>query len=73
MGRKHNVEEAIRSLSNKHDIKIDVNKKTIYIKPDFIYSQGQKISNPDKHNDLGNKSWGKIDYLVNHNGYTLQR
>ena len=23
--------------------------------------------------DLGNKSWGKIDFLVNHNGYSVQR
>ena len=26
-----------------------------------------------RKNDLGNGSWGKIDFLVNHCGYTLIR
>lgn len=57
MGRKHNLDEVIRSLSKKRDIQIDTRKKVL------------EILNPGKNQDLGNKSWGKIDYLVNYAGY----
>lgn len=41
MGRKHNIEEAIRSLSNKHDIKIDVNKK-LFISSRILFIRKDK-------------------------------
>ena len=31
------------------------------------------VPNPSKQNDLGNGSWGKIDYLRNHLNYTVIR
>lgn len=59
MGRKLDKSEAIRSLSKKHDVKIG--------RTDI-----QILSNYSKHkkNDLGNKSWGLIDFLCNHCGYS---
>lgn len=58
MAKKHTVDEVIRSLSKKRDVKINPKDKTI------------EILDPAKNNDLGNGSWGKIDFLVNHSGYT---
>jgi hypothetical protein len=54
--RKHTVDEVLKSLSRKRDIKIN-NLEIQILVGDFA------------HNDLGNKSWGKIDFLVNHNNY----
>lgn len=56
MARKYNVDEVLRSLSKKSDCKVQGN--TIKV----LSGKGQK-------NDLGNKSWGKIDYLTNYCGY----
>lgn len=54
--RKHTVDEVLRSLSKKKDIKITGNEIQILV-------------GKDSKQDLGNKSWGKIDFLCNHNGY----
>lgn len=65
MARKHYVDEVIRSLSQKRDCKIISNKYgggTIYI------LNGKSHKYP-KSNDLGNGSWGKIDFLCNHKGF----
>lgn len=56
MARKHNVEEVLRSLSKKHDVKISQKEEV------FILNQKLKESK----NDLGNGSWGKISFLVNY-------
>jgi endo-1,4-beta-mannosidase len=62
MARKHYKEdEVLRSLSKKHDVKID--GYTIYV------LNGKSKRQPMSH-DLGNGSWGKIDYLVNYCGYS---
>lgn len=58
MTRKHTVDEVVRTLSKKKDCKIDVKLKVI------------EILSKNQSNDLGNGSWGKIDFLVNHNGWT---
>jgi len=57
---KYDEDQAIRILSKKRDLKIDVNKKTIKIQRDPTR----------KRNDLGNGSWGKIDFLINHCGFS---
>jgi hypothetical protein len=65
MARKHyEVDEVLRALSHKNDIRI-VNKDILILK-DKVYNQkaGKSITNPKKHFDIGNKSWGKIDFLV---------
>jgi hypothetical protein len=64
MARKHKMDEVLSSLSRKHDIRIDVNVKTVEVLTG-------KSSDSPSNNDLGNKSWGKIDYLRNYCGYTL--
>lgn len=65
MARKnYNVDEVLRILSKKHDIKINVNTKHLEI---------LKHNSPNAACDLGNKSWGKVDFLVNYQGYTMTR
>lgn len=61
---KHQVDEVLRSLSRKHDCKVI--GRSIYI------LNGKSRSKPAT-NDLGNGSWGKIDFLVNYCGYTQYR
>jgi len=70
MARKHTVDEVLRALRLKNDVK--VNGSEIMILSDFVYkNNGQKIENPKKKHDLGNGSWGKIDFLVNQHGYSI--
>ena len=52
--QKHTLDGVLRSLSKKNDVRIDERLKTI------------EVLHPDAKNakqDLGNGSWGKIDYL----------
>lgn len=65
MSRKqHNLDEVIRSLSKKKDVKIDVTGKVVFVlKRESVHAV----------KDLGNKSWGKIDFLCNYQGYKLNR
>jgi len=59
IGKTHNVDEVIISLSKKRDVKVDSRNKTVYL-----------LNDPKKKSsDIGNRSWGKIDYLTNHAGY----
>jgi len=57
---KYTVETATRSLSKKKDVKVSGNTVQVI-----------KSDSPRYTGDLGNGSWGRIDYLVNHMGYTL--
>lgn len=58
MARKqHNLEEVLRSLGRKRSIKIT--GRTVQI-----------LKNAD---DVGNGSWGKIDYLHKVHGYSFMR
>jgi hypothetical protein len=67
MARKHyRVDEVTRSLSKKHDVKIKgglilmlQNKVVVKNKQ----GNDESVSNPEKTNDVGNGSWGKIDFL----------
>lgn len=64
--KKHRLDEVLQSLRLKHDCRVDSANKTIKVlngkskKPQFNLT-----------NDLGNGSWGKIDYLQNVQGYRL--
>lgn len=57
MKRKHNVDEVSRSL----------NKKTGECK---VITSDKIVVTKKNCQTLGNGSWGKIDFLCNHNGYT---
>lgn len=60
MARKHTKDEVLHSLSRKSDVLINRNSSVI------------QVLKPAKHNDLGNGSWGKIDYLKKEWGYQQQ-
>lgn len=70
MKKKHLFESVIRSLSKKNDLRIKNNE--ILILRDKVYNKKTMGLdwNPKKKWDLGNKSWGKISFLVNHCGFT---
>lgn len=61
MAKKRNYDEAnvVRSLMRKHSINISYcgNTRTIEVEKNAY--------------DIGNGSWGKIDYLVKYCGYTV--
>jgi hypothetical protein len=73
--KKHNYLDVIKSLRKKRDIKIYENVKKICVLSNFkilkLKSGNKKIINPEKHFDIGNKSLGKIDFLVNHCGFHI--
>ncbi len=58
--KKYELDEVLKSLRKKNDVFVGLFN---------IYIYGEK----SKHriNDLGNSSWGKIDYLVNYQGYRI--
>lgn len=63
MARKqHNLDEVLRSLSKKHDVKVDERTSTIYV---------LSKDSPIRKDDLGNGSWGKIDFLMHYQGFEL--
>ena len=70
--KDYQIDEVLRNLDRKQDIQINSNTKEIKILKDYILDKkGDTIPNPEKKHDLGNKSWGKIDFLVNHQGFSI--
>lgn len=69
MARKHNEDEVLRTLRSKNDVRIVSGE--IQVLKDKVYNKKtcQVETNPKKHFDLGNGSWGKISFLVNYCGY----
>ena len=59
--RKHSLDEVLKSLSKKHDVR--VLGGTIQVLKPEIEKDGKIIENPFYQGDLGNGSWGKIDFL----------
>lgn len=59
MARKHNEDEVLYRLRKKSDVRVTSFKEILVL--------GKRAKN--KQHDLGNGSWGKIDFLVNHCGY----
>jgi hypothetical protein len=49
------------ALLKKHDVRLNGHHISIL-----------KSNSPFAKHDLGNKSWGKIDFLVNHCGYSRE-
>jgi len=72
MARKqYNEDEVLKSLRKKNDCRIS--GQTIMILSDEIFSREQGINIPNlrKIGDLGNSTYGRIDYLVNYCGYSV--
>ena len=57
---KHNQADVLASLNRKRDVKTDPFKKIVYV----LNKASKKCSH-----DLGNGSFGRIDYLTNILGY----
>lgn len=60
---KHTVDSAISSLSRKRDCKIDLMNNEIAV----LLPKAENRSN-----DMGNSSWGKVDFLLK-KGFRLIR
>ena len=58
--QKYSEDEVVESFRKKQDIKIMGNE--------ILLLNGHDVKHPKKH-DLGNNSWGKIDFLCNYKGY----
>jgi len=65
MARKHNEDEVLLQLRKKNDVRVTQDGFVLVLNGKSTKGQFQK------QNDLGNRSWGKIDFLVNHRGYKL--
>lgn len=70
--KEHGYNKVVRDLSKKRDIKIV--GKTILMLSDFVWSKfhGDHVRNKFKRHDIGNKSWGKIDFLMKEFGYKIK-
>lgn len=56
--------EVIKSLNRKSDIRISEKSKMLIILTE---------DSSQRTNDLGGKSWGKIDFLTNHCGFRAKK
>lgn len=68
-GREHDEYSVLNSLKKKNDVR--VTGMLVQVLKREIWSERSEclIPNPSWRGDVGNGSWGKIDYLVNHCGY----
>lgn len=68
----HTEDEVLQSLRKKKDVRVNPTTKDIQVIMPKVFSEkaGGLIDNPMYAGDLGNGSLGKIDFLVNHLGYT---
>lgn len=68
-GREHDEFEVLASLKKKKDVK--VTGTLVQILKSQIWSDKAQalVHNPGYTGDVGNGTWGKIDFLVNHCGY----
>lgn len=71
--KKYEEDEVLHALRRKHDVYVD--SPFVQVLADKVWDSKSMamVDNPLKNNDLGNKSWGRIDFLINHCGYRLQR
>lgn len=70
MGKERSESVVLTQLSRKNDIRVDQTNTIKILSDKVINKDGEVVDNPKKRFDLGNKSWGKIDFLVNHCGYS---
>ena len=57
---KHNIDVTLRSLAKKQDLHLNTTKEIIYL-----------FTGKSARQDVGIKSWGKIDFLRNIHKWTL--
>jgi hypothetical protein len=60
--QRYTEDEVLKRLSVKRDVSINPHTRTIQV----LNGNSKKFP---KANDLGNGSWGKIDFLCNHREY----
>jgi hypothetical protein len=68
--KRHSEEEVLRALRYKRDVRVS-GKTVAVLKDKVLTKEGETVLNPNKSWDLGNGSWGKIDYLVKEHGYYI--
>lgn len=68
---KHTQESALRTLGQKNDLRIRGSKILILTDRVWDNKKGEYVDNPRKKHDIGNKSWGKIDFLTKYYGYSI--
>lgn len=70
--RNHIYNKVIKDLSKKRDVKIV--GRTILMLSDLVWSKfhGDYVRNKLKRHDIGNKSWGKIDFLMKEYEYKIK-
>ena len=61
--KNYQVDEVLRKLSLKNDVKIEPSVQKIFVLTDKVDTKEGVMPNPNKKWDLGNGSWGKIDFL----------
>lgn len=74
MARKqHSTEEVLFSLRRKNDVKAFPENQVLEILKDEVWDKEKQMNvpNPIKKWDLGNGSWGKIDYLTKHKDWII--
>lgn len=73
MVRKHTEDEVLKSLQSKNDVRINPMNGEILILTDKVYDPSKDcyVDNKEKKHDLGNGSWGKLDYLTKYCGYVI--
>lgn len=59
MNKKYDEFSVVKSISKKHSVKVHTVNRTIKVSKDCT--------------DVGNGTWGKIDYLCKVHGYMLNR
>jgi hypothetical protein len=70
MARKHTEDEVLKALRYKKDVRVE--SRYVYVLRNKVETKdGSIVINPNKIFDIGNRTWGKIDFLCNHCGYTL--
>jgi len=67
----HTEQSALKALSKKRDVRVDKGQKVINVVCNQVATPDGMKPNPNKRNDLGNSSWGKIDYLVKEHDYVI--
>jgi len=56
MAKKHDESDDVRSLARTGRVKLNEEKKTLRVSKDAL---------------IGIRTWGRIDFLTNHRGWTL--
>lgn len=72
MARKqYTLDGVLNSLRKKKDLRVKADSRDIFMLSNYIYDKKSKsyILNPNKVNDIGNGTLGKIDYLRKVHGY----